>query len=54
MIGCAFIVAIFVTQHEGPWYALGTSAVIVIMPLLIGHQDSSWGYRFSYRDKDGA
>jgi hypothetical protein len=45
MIGCAFIVAIFVTQREGPWYALATSAVMVIVPLLSGHQDSSWGYR---------
>jgi hypothetical protein len=44
-IGCAFIVAIFVTQHEGPWYALGAGAVMAIMPLFIGHQDSSWGYR---------
>jgi hypothetical protein len=45
MIGCAFIVAIFVTQHEGPWYALGAAAVIVLVALLAGHQDASWGYR---------
>jgi hypothetical protein len=44
MTGCAFIVAIFVTEHEGPWYAVGAGAVVVSMPLLIGHQDASWGY----------
>ena len=39
MILCAFIVAIFVTQHEGPWYALGAVAVMTTMPLFTGHQD---------------
>ena len=45
MTGCALIVAIFVTQHQGPWYALGASASMAILPLLTGHQDSSWAYR---------
>jgi hypothetical protein len=45
MTGCAFIVAIFITQREGPWYALGTGAVIVLVAVLAGHQDASWGSR---------
>jgi hypothetical protein len=45
LTGCAFIVAIFVTQREGPWYALGAGATIVLVAVLAGHQDASWGYR---------
>jgi hypothetical protein len=45
LLGCAFTIAVFVTQREGPWYALGAGAVIVIVALLAGNQDASWGYR---------
>lgn len=45
MTACALLVAIFITQRQGPWYALGAGAVMAVLPLLTGHQDSSWAYR---------
>ncbi|WP_193044522.1 hypothetical protein [Mycolicibacterium baixiangningiae] len=45
MIACAFVIVVFVTQREGPLYALGAGAVMVLVPLIAGHQDSSWEYR---------
>lgn len=44
-IACAFIVAVFLTEDEGRLYALGAAAVMVLVPLLAGHQDASWEYR---------
>lgn len=42
---CTWIVAIFIMSREGPWYAAGAGATMAIVPLLLGHQDASWGYR---------
>lgn len=44
MLGCAFIVAIYFTEDEGPSYALGAAVVVTLVALLAGNQDASWGY----------
>lgn len=41
---CVFIVAVYLKQGDGRWYALGATAVIVVVALLAGNQDASWGY----------
>ncbi|WP_156409175.1 hypothetical protein [Mycobacterium sp. Root265] len=42
--GCALIVAMYLASSEGRWYAAGSALVVVLLPLMIGHQDASWGY----------
>lgn len=44
MGGCALIVAMYLASSEGRWYAAGSALVVVLLPLMIGHQDASWGY----------
>jgi hypothetical protein len=44
VMGCAFILWIWVTEEEGPWYAVGAAAAVVIVAIGIGHQDGSWSY----------
>lgn len=41
---CALIVAMYLASFEGHWYAAGSVLVVVLLPLMIGHQDASWGY----------
>lgn len=42
--GCALIVAMYLASSEGRWHAAGSALVVVLLPLMIGHQDASWGY----------
>lgn len=42
--GCALIIALHLASSEGRWYAAGSALVVVLLPLMIGHQDASWGY----------
>jgi drug/metabolite transporter (DMT)-like permease len=44
MLGCGFIVAVYLMDGEGPWYALGATVAVVLAAVLAGNQDASWGY----------
>jgi hypothetical protein len=44
VMGCAFIVWGWVSEHEGPWYAFGAATTVAIVAIGIGHQDGSWRY----------
>lgn len=38
------MIAMYLASSEGRWYAAGSALVVVLLPLMIGHQDASWGY----------
>jgi hypothetical protein len=42
---CSAIVAMFVVSSDGVWYAAGAVIAALVLPLFVGHQDASWGYR---------
>lgn len=45
--GCALIIAMYLVSAEGRWYAAGSALVVVLLPLMIGQQDASWGYEMA-------
>ena len=43
--GCSAIIALSLTSSEGQGYAIGSAFVLGMLPVVIGHQDASWGHR---------
>lgn len=46
-VACALIGVLYLLSSDGKWYAAGSGLVVVVLPLMIGHQDASWGYRIA-------
>lgn len=41
---CAFIIAIYVIEGDGPWYAFGAAVATALTAVMAGIGDASWGY----------